>query len=406
MTKYISLIVAFTIGLFNLNAQETDEFTLEKIIQVLADSSLQGRRAGSNEAKEAAEYLASGLKSSALSPFDGSFIHTFRFKDFSRSSRQEVHNAPEAVCQNVIGFLDNHANKTILIGAHYDHLGKGKHINSRSTSDSAIHFGADDNASGVAVTMEIIKELTSNDVQENYNVIVAFFSAEEIGLLGSKAWLNNNDSLTIDAMLNLDMVGRMRNKTVQIYGYGTSADWNPFVKSMDSNINWEIDSSGLGPSDHATFYLDSIPVLHFFTGQHEDYHRETDLPDKLNYKGMHLLTESILDGLTSINSSTSFSFLKTRDKTNKKRPKLKVTLGIMPSYSTGEEGLLIDGVIEGKSAHSAGILKGDQIIQIGNQTVKDIYDYMDALSIFEKGDTTTVYIKRNKEILTLNVKFK
>lgn len=381
-------------------------YSLEYSVEVLTDSTLKGRRAGTPEAHQAASFLSNQLAALSLDPIGQDYIHSFSFKDISSSSRADIQAAPEKSGQNVVAFLDNKREHTIVIGAHYDHLGEGKHINSRSTSNSPIHYGADDNASGVAVALKLMHELSTNNTREQVNVIVAFFSAEEIGLLGSKAWLNDfHDRVHIDAMINLDMVGRMQDSTIQLFGYGTTTDWEPFINSMGASIQWEIDSSGLGPSDHATFYLDSIPVLHFFTGQHEDYHKETDTPDKLNYRGMRQIEKAILEGILLLDSSYTFNFLKTKDNSQRKRPELKVTMGIMPSYTAGDSGMLIEGVIEGKPAHNAGMEKGDEIISIDTHKVKDIYDYMETLAHYNRGDSVAVQVIRNKKKKTLQLQF-
>lgn len=404
--RIIILGILFLTLCLNIYSQELISATHSTTVEYLASKELKGRKAGTPEELIAAEYLASALKRISFIPIENNYLSSFTFQDISGLKRGDKKEAPIREGINVAGYLDNNSDRTILLGAHYDHLGYGKHINSRSTSDSALHFGADDNASGVATVLGLAQAFSQNGTQEPFNIIVAFFSAEEIGLIGSKAWLASfKREVKIDAMLNFDMVGRMKDSTVSIFGVGTSPEWEPFIATMDTSVNWELDSSGLGPSDHATFYLDSIPVLHFFTGQHEDYHKETDTYDKINYAGMLMIHEHVYNALMKLSPTASFSFNKTKDQSGQKRPKLKVTMGIMPSYTAGKRGMRIDGVVADKPAEKAGLLKGDEIIKIGEYSVTDIYDYMDALGHFDKGDKVSIIIIRNKQIQKLTIEF-
>jgi aminopeptidase YwaD len=206
----------------------------------------------------------------------------------------------------------------------------------------------------------------------------------------------------------MDMIGRLdeKTKTLMINGTGTSAVWESLLQELShERINIKTDSSGIGPSDHTSFYLKNIPALHFFTGAHADYHKPTDDWDKINFTGQAEVLSLIARVIDRLDVQPRLTFLPTRTKPMATRSAFKVTLGIMPSYASEGEGLRVDGVTEGKPGDLAGIQTGDVIIQMGDYPVKDIYAYMDALGKFTKGETTVVKVLRGKEELTLYVTF-
>jgi hypothetical protein len=381
-----------------------DHEQIKHQIKTLSSEEMEGRRAGSAGAELAQAFIIEALKSMEIAPLGKEYLQPFEIKDSNK--RQDSITFQTITANNITGFIDNRKEKNIVIGAHYDHLGRGFHPSSRSIAENPLHHGADDNASGVVAAMHIAKQLQQNKTTEAFNYIIVFFSAEEIGLLGSKAWIQAwGDQLDIAAMINLDMVGRMQDRKVQLYGVGTSPSWINFQQTLTNSINWEIDSSGMGPSDHASFYLDSIPAIHFFTGQHEDYHKESDTHEKINFDGLIDLKDAIYESLMLLNEKEAFQFTATVNKNTKNRPKLRVSMGIMPSYVSNEKGLAIDGVIDGKPAQRALLKKGDIIIQIEDLQINDIYDYMDALANYDVGDEVTVKIIRLGETQKLKLKF-
>jgi hypothetical protein len=396
-------ILLYSSGLFSQEIKK-DLKQVKLQIKTLSSEEMEGRRAGSTGAKLAQDYIVDELNSMSIPPLGKAYLNTFQFNDVNTKTDSAGSNPKWA--SNIAGFVDNGKERSIVIGAHYDHLGWGVHPSSRSTAENPLHHGADDNASGVIAAMHIAKQLQENNTVENFNYILVFFSAEEIGLLGSKAWLKEwGNQLDIAAMINLDMVGRMKERKVQLYGVGTSPSWPIFQKTLSNTIQWEIDSSGMGPSDHASFYLDSIPAIHFFTGQHKDYHKESDTYEKINYVGLLDLKNAIYNSLMLLNENEAFQFTATVNKNTKNRPKLRVTMGIIPSYLSNDDGLAIDGVIDGKPAQRALLKKDDIIIQIESIKINDIYDYMEALSNYDVGDEVTVKIIRKGEIHALKLKF-
>ncbi|MEO5675214.1 MAG: M20/M25/M40 family metallo-hydrolase [Chitinophagales bacterium] len=310
---------------------------------------------------------------------------------------------------NVIGFLDNHAPATIVIGAHYDHLGRNELGGSLFRGEPEIHNGADDNASGTAGVIELARWLASNGTTEKNNFLFINFSGEEEGLHGSKSWLSHAtyDTSKINFMINMDMIGRYGSeKGLQIDGLGTSPDAFGFIRttSFDS-LKLRFSDNGIGPSDHTSFYLENIPVLFFFTGYQEDYHKPTDDADKINYSGERDILRLIQHLIMELDKKGTLRFSKTKSTGNEEIPQFKVRLGIVPDYSFEGNGLRVDGVNEGEPASKAGILKGDVIISLGDYTVTDIYAYMHALAAHKKGDTAPVKILRNSQEIQLKVTF-
>lgn len=388
------------------SAQQPDAGKIREHIKTLSDDAMQGRGTGSEGEKKAAEYLTTQLKKLKLKPVGDkkSFLQAFDFKS-------GVHGTGEAgKANNVVALLDNGSDQTIIIGAHYDHLGLGKDGNSlEANSQGKIHNGADDNASGTSGVLELARYFATNATKEKNNFLFLFFSGEELGLYGSKYFTEHPtvDLSKVDFMINLDMVGRFdATKGLSVNGSGTSPVWEDLLKGFSTaEMPIKTDSSGTGPSDHTSFYLKNIPVLHFFTGSHNDYHKPSDDWEKINAEGEAKVLELIIKIIESQDAQPKLAFLTTKSKATASRSSFKVTMGIMPSYTSEEAGLKVDGVSDGRPAQKAGILTGDLITQIGDMPIKDIQAYMEALGKFEKGQTVPVKLKRNGEELTVNVTF-
>jgi|SRR6218665_973330 len=312
---------------------------------------------------------------------------------------------------NVAAYLDNGAVSTVVLGAHFDHLGYGEDGNSMlRTGEKLIHNGADDNASGTAALLELARILKgSKDKSSNYLFLA--FSGEELGLFGSKYYAEHPtvDLKNVNYMINMDMVGRMNDSThmLTVGGYGTSPEWATVINTTEKKLPFgiKIDSSGSGPSDHTSFYRKDIPVLFFFTGQHKDYHRPTDDADRINYIGeLYVINyiESIISKLNKQNKKLAFT--KTRE-TQVSTSSFKVTMGIMPDYTYPGEGVRADGVTDGRPAAKAGMKTGDVIIQLGTHKVNSVETYMEALNSFNKGEKTKVKFKRGNEVIEAEVQF-
>jgi hypothetical protein len=312
--------------------------------------------------------------------------------------------------RNVIGFIDNKAPLTVVVGAHFDHLGYGEDGNSMIRGGvPGIHNGADDNASGTASLIELAFAL-KNSKSRQYNFLFIAFSAEELGLNGSKFFVENPtvDLKTVNYMINMDMVGRINDstKTITVGGYGTSSSWNKMISAIENkDFSIKTDSSGSGPSDHTSFYRKDIPVLFFFTGLHTDYHKPSDDADKINYVGMFKIIRFIELLILNDKSGSRIDFLKTREQQTSTSTRFSVSMGIMPDYSYSGNGVRVDGVTDNRPAHAAGILAGDVLVKIGDCTIKEVYSYMDCLAKLSVGDEKEVTVLREGKTMTFKVKF-
>ncbi|HEU5292531.1 MAG TPA: M20/M25/M40 family metallo-hydrolase [Cyclobacteriaceae bacterium] len=404
--KYVVLLVLIC-SLSVSQAQQFDPIKISEHVKTLSSDAMKGRGTGKEGEKLAADYIQSQFKKLKLTPKgeNKTYLQAFPFKG-------GAHGEGEAgIANNIVGFLDNKAATTIIIGAHYDHLGMGDQGSSLDANpQEKIHNGADDNASGVAGVIELARFLSTNKVKEKNNFLFLCFSGEELGLFGSKYFTEHPtlDLTTVNYMINMDMIGRLdaQTKILMVHGTGTSPVWEPLVKKLENeNVKIKTDSSGTGPSDHTSFYLKNLPVLHFFTGSHSDYHKPSDDWDKINYKGEADVLSVIAKVITELDGQPKLAFLTTKTKQTGTRSAFKVTMGVMPSYSSEVEGLKVDGVTDGRPAQKAGIQTGDVIIQMGDLVIKDIQNYMDALGKFEKGQTIPVKVKRGEETITVNVTF-
>jgi hypothetical protein len=308
---------------------------------------------------------------------------------------------------NVLGYIDNKSDKTIILGAHFDHLGYGEDNNSRHTGAAAIHNGADDNASGVSMMLTLARMLKKKQFQSSNYLFIAF-SGEELGLLGSKYFVEHApiDLKSVRYMINLDMVGRLNDSTqaLTVGGFGTSPVWSTLIAPDEAGMRIKIDSAGAGPSDHTSFYRKNIPVLFFFTGVHSDYHKPSDDVEKINVPGMVRITRLIEKVISKSLSLPNIPFTLTRENTMGKAS-FKVSLGIMPDYAYDGEGVRVDGVSENKPAQKAGILAGDVVIKLDDISIKNINQYMQALGRYKRGDNITVTVKRNEKSISLPVTF-
>jgi aminopeptidase YwaD len=309
---------------------------------------------------------------------------------------------------NVIGYISNNAANTIILGAHYDHLGYGEDHNSLYTGAAPmIHNGADDNASGTAALIEMGKYLKKS-AYKKYNYLFISFSGEELGLFGSKYFADNAglDLKTINYMINMDMVGRLNDSThgLTIGGYGTSPTWGQIIKKENAYFKLNLDSSGSGPSDHTSFYKKDIPVLFFFTGSHKDYHKPSDDADKINYGGELQIIKYIQNIIAQTDKMQKLAFTKTRE-VSMGKSSFKVSLGVMPDYTFSGSGVLVDGVSENRPAQKAGIKVGDVLVQLGEYKFSDVQSYMGALNKFNKGETTNVKLMRGKDEIVLPITF-
>ncbi len=402
------LFVCFLVGLSACKKEVPKTVTLRDDVTFLAADALEGRETGTPNELKAANYIQQRMEALELLPKGntGTYFQTFSFKPKNdpHSDVEYIQGDSTITGTNVIGYIDNNAEHTVIIGAHYDHLGMGGE-GSLYREGEAIHNGADDNASGVAVLLQLAKKLKQNPTASNYLFIA--FSGEEMGLLGSNFFAKNPTiSLSkVNYMLNMDMVGRLReDNTLSVSGTGTAPLWNQVLHATNPVFKLVLQESGVGPSDHTSFYLQDISVLHFFTGQHEDYHKPTDDAEKLNYEGMQRIADYIEAIILEVNKAPKLIFKKTKNE-SEEVPRFKVGLGVVPDYLFDGKGMRIDGVSEDKPAQKAGLQKGDIVVQLGDSTVVDMMSYMRALSSFKEGDTTKARVDRNGKIVETEITF-
>ena len=402
-----TIISALLLILLNcsLHAQNKQEIINKMISEVsyLASDELEGRATGTDSDKLAADYIASKFeKYNLIKKGEQGYLQYFEATIKDNPHSQTVKRKITGI--NVIGYIDNKTKETIIIGAHYDHIGYGD-FGSLYDGDRAIHNGADDNASGVSILINLANNL--EEIKE-YNYLFIAFSGEEHGLFGSSFYAKNPtiNLENVRFMINFDMVGRLNQEnTLAINGIGTSSKWEGLIKEANTfNFKLKTTESGVGPSDHTSFYLQGIPVIHFFTGQHSDYHKPSDDVEKINFDGMYKIHEYVKEIITSSTLIDNFDFKKTRSD-SMTNPRFKVTLGVMPDYLFDGKGMRIDGISKEKTAEKFGIIKGDIVLKMGNTEVTDMMSYMKGLSQFNKGDSTIIRLNREDKILEIDIIF-
>lgn len=405
--KILSMLLLQLLAL-TMYAQHITVEAIKPHISYLADDKLQGREPGTKGEKLAIKYISQQFKSYGLKPMGTKgYTQPFAYKT-KKTPHDTVANGIPKNGSNVIGFLDNGAAKTIVIGGHFDHLGFREHSSSLDKNKKLIHNGADDNASGTAGVLALASYYANNGIIEKSNFLFMCYSAEEDGLIGSKYFTNNPtiDLSKISAMINMDMIGRLNDSTkkLMVFGVGTSTAYTNIFAGTQTKLTLVFDSSGIGPSDQTSFYLKNIPVLHFFTGQHTDYHKSTDDTEKINFKGEVEVLQFIQQIASALAETENIPFTKTKQP-EQSQVSFKVTLGIMPDYSFEGKGIKIDAVNEGKPALRAGMQAGDVLIQLGEYTINNMQDYMKALSKHNKGQQIQATLLRGENQVILSVTF-
>lgn len=314
---------------------------------------------------------------------------------------------------NVIGVIDGEgplADETVVIGAHYDHVGRGGQ-NSLSPGSTDIHNGADDNASGTVALIELARRFAkaAQTKKPARRIVFIAFTGEELGLLGSARYCRE-PVFPLDktvAMLNMDMVGRLKddNKLI-VYGTGTSPRWEPELKNSNGDDGFKLifKPEGFGPSDHSSFYAKKIPVLHFFTGEHPDYHRPTDDWDKLNIDGIARVVDLIQKLTTStVENPERPPYVEVKGTAQPTRGGTRPYVGTIPEFGNEEPGYSISGAAPGSPADKGGLKGGDRIIKLGGNAIANLDDFDAALRKFKGGDEVEVIVVRDKKEVALKV---
>jgi aminopeptidase YwaD len=330
---------------------------------------------------------------------------------------------------NVIGILEGHdpqlRSEAIIIGAHYDHLGRGG-AGSLAANSADIHFGADDNASGTSAIIELARQF-GKEKKNNRTLIFMAFGGEEEGLLGSKHYVNNPIwplEKTI-AMINLDMVGRLNENKLTIGGIGTASEWKSLVEQKNARevalvgastssipsliasstlFQLSLNQDGFGPSDHSSFYSKNIPVLFFFTGTHVDYHKPSDTFEKINYEGLTRITNYVAGIAHAVDQNPGRPIYKVAQSSGQMgQVRMSVSLGTIPSYADSTDGMVLDGVRENSSAAKAGLKAGDKVVKLAGKDVRNAMDYTYVLGSMKAGEEYEIEIIRGTERMTLKI---
>ena len=418
VTVKATWVIALPLCLFAVlpsSAQKQDD--MRQTVEFLASQELGGRYPGTAGDTLASEFIVDKLRSLKLKPVVKGKKKKAYYHDFTYGKEKQI------TTHNIIAVVpgkDKHLrNEYIVVGSHYDHLGMGgQGSGSRRPDTLGVHPGADDNASGDAVVLELARHFKK--ARSPRSIIFMFFGAEEQGLVGSKKFLewmkqeNNqrknlpNNIKGIVAMVNLDMVGRMRDHALSVSGTGTSSGFKTMAEQVAEQKNLHVTCvpDGYGPSDQASFVAADIPVLFLTTGGHMEYHTPADVPSTLNYDGMQETLEFTQELVTRLASMPETpDFINVPGSNTMKHAKFKVTLGLMPDVmgASSKPGLRADIVVAGKPAHNAGIRSGDIIQEIDGKPVKDIEEYMQRLSELQAGTTIPVKVLRGEEIITFEV---
>ena len=412
--KSILLTLAFALALPVLGQRQDD---MRQAVEFLASQQLGGRYPGTAGDTLASEYIVGKLRGLKLKPVVKGKKKKGYFHDFTygKTEQRQTHN----ILAVLRGNDKQLRNEFIVVGSHYDHLGMGgQGSGSRRPDTLGVHPGADDNASGDAVVLELARHFKKTGSPRS--IIFAFFGAEEQGLVGSKFfldWMKKADSKRINlpadkkgivAMVNLDMVGRMRGGSMSVSGTGTSSGFKPMVEQVakQTGVNVACIPDGYGPSDQASFVAQEIPVLFLTTGGHMEYHTPADVPSTLNYDGMQQTLEFSQELIARLASlPTTPDYINVPGTNTMKHAKFKVTLGLMPDVmgASSTPGLRADIVVAGKPAHNAGIRSGDIIQEIDGKPVKDINEYMERLAELKAGTTIPVKVLRDEETIIFQV---
>ncbi|HEV2835574.1 MAG TPA: M20/M25/M40 family metallo-hydrolase, partial [Pyrinomonadaceae bacterium] len=319
----------------------------------------------------------------------------------------------EVPAYNVIGTLEGSdpllKKEVIVIGAHYDHLGRGgEGSGSLAPRSGDIHYGADDNASGTAGVLELARMFSAQKPRPKRTIVFMAFGGEEEGLLGSNYYVNHPflPLANTVAMINMDMIGRMKDRRLIIGGVGTAKEWRDMMAADNGNgFQLTLNEDGFGPSDHSSFYSKQIPVLFFWTGTHNDYHKPSDTFEKINYDDEARILQMVAGIVNRLDAADKrLTYTTAKSDATPRTGGFRVYLGTIPNYADSNDGLLLDGVREASPAEKAGLKAGDRIVKIGTRDIKNVYDYTYALGEMKAGEEYVVEVMRGTEKLTVKIK--
>lgn len=410
--KQLKIIICLLLGFLSQNVfcYEISEMALKKHVALLSSKKLEGRLAGSPGERKATEYIANVFQNIGLEPAgnNGTYYQCFNFilkkpkENHSLSKKQTACNVLAKLQVNTI------SKSVMIIGAHGDHLGYDK-------LKKQLFYGADDNASGVASVLEAAKKLSElkkqNKLKGTKNIIFAIWSGEELGSLGSayyiKQKIKNENSLhsSIDAYINLDMVGRFK-KNLFFQGVDSSSQWIKLVKNINQNYLLPLifQKDSYLPTDSTSFYLNGVPAINFFTGAHNDYHTPRDKPELLNFVAMKHIANFLVDFVMKIEAQPKQMNFQQAESTHHVRRGFKAYLGTIPDYASADtDGVKLAGVAKGSPADRAGLKQNDVIVELAGKKIHDIYEYSSALSSLHVGQPAALVCLRGQQQLYLMI---
>jgi len=402
-TSIVFLALAASAVAGRLNAQSGTE-QAGRDIRYLADDAREGRGIGTAGLDSAAAYIAAAFQKAGLKPGGAAgFFQPFIVDSSAPATAHNPHVAGAPI-KNVIGLLPGSgtlADQTVVIGAHYDHLGLGG-MEAMDNPDSTgkVHNGADDNASGTVALMEIARRLAKERASNRRTFVFVAFSGEEMGLLGSTYYVKHpvRPLPTTYAMLNLDMVGRLGDRKLAVFGTETAREFPALLDSIATRDQMPVSGTGdgYGSSDHESFYTQSIPVLHFFSGMHEDYHRTTDDWQKIDLTGLVRIAGVAADVAEQLATRTAaLTYVKVEARRPIAGGGYGAYLGTIPDMTESPGGVRLSGVRAGSPAEEAGLKGGDILIQLGDHVIKNLYDMTDALNAYKPGETVALVFLRD-----------
>ena len=409
---FFTVITACTQSNKSYLSDDITGIDVETHITFLASDSLNGREAGSADEAIAANYIADHFRDFGLEPAgdDGTYFQEFTINTSVLNNPHASQDAEgeKRLSKNVAGLLQGTANsdEVIIIGAHYDHLGLGEFGSLYRGDEQKIHNGADDNASGTAGVLELAQYFSENRPEKD--ILFLAFSGEEMGLLGSAYYVDNPtiDLENVLAMINMDMIGRMADKKLMIFGMGTADDWENIVNVANTDsLKLNLVKDGTGASDHTSFYYKEIPVLHYFTDTHADYHRPSDDTEYINTEGEALALQHLVRVIQYLDDTTPDQLV-FKEAPGEQRQSMNLdgpTLGVLPDYGYEGTGMKITGVTKGRAAEQAGVKGGDIIIGLAGEKLEDIYGYMGMLNKLKKGQNTTITVLRDGKEMTMDL---
>ena len=410
LPRRLALPALFFASLANAQtATRPDSMAIRRDINFLASDKLEGRLTGTAGNDSAAAYLSRRYRALGLRSLSPQYLQKFIARPAAHAGQ-----SIQLPTQNVFAVLRGRdaklRNQYIVIGAHFDHLGRSTENALDPDDKTGLRRGADDNASGTAAVLELARLFAKNPPKRS--VLFVNFTGEEEGLLGSQYFVEHSpvpvDSIV--AMLNFDMVGRLRDDKLLVLGANTATELPAIIDSSNARTRLTItaEGDGFGASDHTSFYTKNIPVLHFFTNIHDDYHRASDVAARINAGGearIVALAEQIGRNIADRPSRLSFVRAPAPVATRSSREGSNVYLGSIPDMAAGEvPGLKLTGVRAGSPAEQGGLIAGDIIVEFGGKTVKDLYEYTDALYGHQPGDEVKIVVLRKGERVTLTVK--